>query len=70
MCSASDQTVVVYLSSMGVDGSARYLGLSGGVAEVNSEGVVTPAGTMKPGNCAGRTIQELREAGQALEFAN
>ncbi|PSL14526.1 hypothetical protein [Shimia abyssi] len=70
MCSVSEQTFVVYLSRIEPDGSAQYSGLNGGVAKVNSDGVVEPAETMKQGDCAGRTIQELREAGQVLDFAN
>ena len=69
LCSVSDQTVIVYLSRFNADGSAQYSSLSGGAVVVNSEGVVEPAATMNPGSCAGRTVQELREAGETREFA-
>lgn len=69
-CSRSELTFVVYLSRIEADGSAQYNGVSGGVAIVNSEGVVEPAESMKKGNCAGRTMQELREAGQTRDFAS
>ncbi|WP_299355226.1 hypothetical protein [uncultured Shimia sp.] len=68
MCAVSDQTYVVYLSKIESDGSALYAGIHGGVALVGADGKIKPTDTMNAGDCADRTIQELREAGKTRDF--
>ncbi len=68
-CTVSDSTFVLYLTKLDSDGSALYAGVSGGAVTASKDGLVEPVATMNPGDCAGRTIDELRKAGKARDFA-
>ena len=68
LCSVGDILFVGYLARINADGSAIYMTPAGGHAMVSSEGVLEhPDGAQ--GDCAGRTIDELRTAGLTREFA-
>ena len=68
ICVVSGRSFLGYLASVEADGTARYLGLDGGVAFVDAEGRFQPTTTMKAGDCAERTIDDLRSSGKTLEF--
>ncbi|MEM8631929.1 MAG: hypothetical protein AAGF74_11880 [Pseudomonadota bacterium] len=70
ICDVGGRMVLGYLANIEADGSARYMGLSEGVAVVSKDGTVQPSDTMNTGDCKDRTIKELREAGKTREFAN
>ena len=69
ICKLGDRLNFAYLALIEPDGSAHYMGLSSGVAIVASDGTVRPSSTMNAGDCNGRTLEELGEAGRTRSFA-
>lgn len=69
VCTLSDKDNLAYLASVDEDGTATYMGLAGGAAEVSPGSTIVPSSTMNVGDCEGRTLQELRDAGKTLEFS-
>lgn len=70
VCSNDQGLIIIgHLSIIHNDGSAVYR--SGDiVGAVDPTGVVLHADRMQATNCDGKTINELREAGQAIDFKN
>ena len=65
ICTKDSVTVVGYLARVNSDGSAVYMTLSNIIVEVSAAGVV---GNRSDGTCAGKSLDELRDSGQAIEF--
>jgi hypothetical protein len=66
MCEGGGIQQVFYLSRIGQDGVAVYLGAAGQAGTITLDG--TPkrvGGGGIPTNCAGKTLEQLRSAGQA-----
>jgi hypothetical protein len=72
MCYFSEnQTWLVgYLYRVKKDGDAIYLGAGGRLsARVNAKGVVVaPTNRLASSECSGKTLEELRSNGQAIDF--
>jgi hypothetical protein len=68
ICTVSGRSFIGYLASVDADGTARYIALDGGVALVVAEGRFQPTVTMKAGDCAKRTVEDLRDSGKTIEF--
>lgn len=69
LCTVSGKQHYAYLSVTEVDGTARYMTLSGAFAELDPDGVVRRPQHSPAGDCAGRTVSDLRSSGQTREFA-
>ena len=67
ICTKDSVTVVGYLARINADGSAVYMTPSNIVVEVSSDGIVD---NRADGTCAGKSLDELRDSGQARDFAN
>ena len=67
ICTKDSVTVVGYLARINADGSAVYMTPSNIVVEVSSDGTVD---RRADGTCAGKSLDELRNSGQARDFAN
>ena len=67
ICAKDGVTVVGYLTRINADGSAVYMSPSGILVEVSAEGVVD---NRAGGTCSGKSLAELRDSGQAREFAD
>jgi hypothetical protein len=66
MCEAGGIQQVFYLSRIGQDGVAVYLGAAGQAGTITLDGTPKRVGGGDiPTNCAGKTLEELRAAGQA-----
>ena len=63
------ELVVGYLSMVRVDGTAIYRA-GDIVAVVSADGRVEPSHLRREGDCVGKTIDELRAAGQTIEMSN
>ncbi len=57
-----------YLDRIAADGTATYKTPSGQVVMAGADGVVSRGGQAVEGACAGKTLEELRAAGQAFSF--
>ena len=57
-----------YLDRIAADGTATYMTPSGRVVMAGADGIVSRAGQAVEGACAGKTLEELRAAGQAFSF--
>lgn len=66
ICAKDSVTVVGYLARVNSDGSAVYMSSSNIIVEVSAAGVV---GNRSGGTCAGKSLDELRDSGQAREFS-
>ena len=69
VCSIADKQNFAYLTTIEADGTARYMTMTGSFAEVSPDQVVMRTQNQAAGDCAGKTIDELRSAGQTREFA-
>lgn len=69
VCSVSGKQNFAYLSAIEADGTARYMTLTGAFAEVGPDNLVKRAQSQAAGDCAGKTIDQLRGSGQTREFA-
>ncbi len=59
----------LYLDRITADGTATYMTPSGQFANIAAGGVVSRGGQAAvEGNCTGKTLEELRAAGQAFSF--
>ena len=65
-CGKEGVTVVGYLARVNADGSAIYMSPSDILVEVSAKGVVD---NRSGGTCSGKTLAELRDNGQARDFA-
>ena len=66
-CEVSGVVRAFYLSRIGEDGVAVYISPDSSAGTVTINGVAKPAlGGEGPGNCSGKTLQELKSAGQAF----
>ncbi len=68
VCSIGDKQNFAYLATIEADGTARYMTMTGSFAEVSPDKVVMRKQNQAAGDCAGKTIDELRSAGQTREF--
>lgn len=68
LCTLGDKTLVGYLSEIRKDGSTLYVTAAGQIATVDSSGLVSRGSSGVAGSCSGRTIDQLRESGQALDW--
>ena len=59
-----------YLDRIDADGTAIYMTPGGKCATVSEGGVVTRQGQAVEGSCAGKTLEDLRAAGQARSFGD
>ncbi len=69
VCSVAGKQNYVYLSAVESDGSVRYMTLVGAYVTFRPDGVAERPNQQGAGDCAGKTIEELRAAGQTREFA-
>ena len=69
ICGKSGIRYFAYLDRIGSDGVATYITPSGQSATI-SEGRVVRSKGAAAGSCAGKTIDELREAGQTRSFGD
>ena len=68
LCSVQDTLSVVYLTRVNADGSAIYLATPSDFVTVTPEGVVEHRNAAQS-DCTGRTVEQLRTAGQTRAFA-
>jgi hypothetical protein len=66
ICAKGEVTVIGYLTRIDADGSAVYMTLNSVFVTVSPDGTV---GDRSAGTCSGKTLAELRAAGQTREFA-
>jgi hypothetical protein len=57
-----------YLSKLGPEGNALYITPDRLVGSISAKGVAKRLSGGKAGNCAGKTLEELRSAGQAFDL--
>lgn len=70
ICESSGIPHVFYLSKLQKDGVAVYLRPDGVVGMITLTGTATVVGgDEERGSCGGKTLEEIREAGQTVEFA-
>ena len=69
VCSVAGKQNFAYLSAIEADGSAQYMSLTGAFATFDPEGQLNRPNQQAVGDCAGKSIQDLRDAGQTREFA-
>ena len=60
-------SIVAYLAGFKTDGSALYRSLGNLAATVDANGMVETSVDRAEGDCAGKTIDELRASGQTIE---
>ncbi|MBT3143409.1 hypothetical protein DS909_03205 [Phaeobacter gallaeciensis] len=65
ICTKADTTVVGYLTKISPDGTTLYMAPNGNFVEFTPDGQVQDRAG---GSCSGKSLTELREAGQAIEF--
>jgi hypothetical protein len=68
-CEESGITHAFYFSRLGQDGVAVYLTPDQMAGVITIDGTARRVGGEKPGNCAGKTLEELREQGQSFQPA-
>ena len=68
LCTFGDKTLVGYLSEIRKDGSTLYVTTAGQIATVDPSGLVSRGSSGVEGSCSGKTIEQLRENRQALEW--
>ena len=68
VCSVAGKQHFAYLDVIEADGTARYITHAGSFAEIGVDGKVTRPGHLAVGDCADKTLTELREAGQTRDF--
>ena len=68
VCELKGAQHFLYLDKIAADGTATYMTPSGLFANVAADGVVSRGGQAVEGACAGRTLEELRAAGQTFSF--
>jgi hypothetical protein len=69
ICEFSDVPHVFYLSKLQKDGVAVYLRPDGIVGMITLTGTASVVGGDEGGSCGGKTLEEMRAAGQTVEFA-
>jgi len=57
-----------YFSQLGADGQVIYLRPDSQGAYITASGLTEPVKGDRPGNCADKTLKDLREAGQAFDL--
>ena len=69
ICNVGNGTQVIgYLSRVRKDGTAIYRA-GDIVAVIDADGIVEHSHLRQEGDCAGKSVEELRAAGQTVEFA-
>ena len=68
LCTFGDKTLVGYLSEIRKDGSTLYVTTTGQIAMVDPSGLVSRGSSGVEGSCSGRSIEQLRESRQALDW--
>ena len=68
ICEYSGISHVFYLSKLGGDEVAVYMRPDGVTGMLSLTGPASVVGGEEGGSCGGKTIQELRSAGQTVEF--
>ena len=57
-----------YLSKIGPGGVAVYITPDRRAGTISIRGKAEPVGGVRPGNCSGKTLEQLRSAGQAYDL--
>lgn len=71
ICEFSEISHVFYLSKLQKDGVAVYVRPDGVIGMISLTGTASVVGGEgERGSCGGKTIEELRSAGQTVEFNN
>ncbi len=70
ICGLNGVKHFAYLDRIDADGTAIYMTPSGKFATVSEGGVVTRGGQAVLGSCAGKTLEDLRTAGQTRSFGD
>ncbi len=68
VCEIKGERPFAYLDRIAADGTATYMTPSRQFLEAAADGVVSRPGQAAAGNCAGKTLEELRAAGQTFSF--
>ncbi len=68
VCEIKGERPFAYLDRIAADGTATYMTPSGQVVLAGADGVVSRGGQAVEGPCVGKTLEELRAAGQAFSF--
>lgn len=68
ICEFRGVTYFGYLDRIDAEGVATYMTPSGLFATFSADGVFTRTGSDVKDNCAGKTLEELRTAGQTLSI--
>jgi hypothetical protein len=68
ICELKGIRYFAYLDRIDAEGAATYMTPSGLFAMVSIDGSVVRGGQAAKGSCAGKTLDELRAAGQTLSF--
>ena len=66
VCELKGARHFAYLDRIAADGTATYMTPSGQFATVPTDGVFSRGGQADAGSCAGKTLEQLRAAGQTL----
>ncbi len=69
ICELNGVRHFAYLDRIDADGAATYMTPSGKFATVSKGGVVTRGQAVR-GSCAGKSLEELRAAGQTRSFGD
>ena len=67
-CSYADIDHAFYLSKVGADDVAIYISPDRHAGMITIHGTAERIGGDQPGNCAGKTLEQLRSAGQAFDL--
>ncbi len=70
ICGMNGVRNFAYLDRIDADGTAIYMTPSGKFATVTEGGVVTRGGQAVLGSCSGKTLEDLRAAGQTISFGD
>jgi hypothetical protein len=68
ICKNNGVSHFAYLNRIDAEGTATYMTPNGQFATVSAGGVIARAGVPVEGSCAGKTLEELRTAGQTLSI--
>ncbi|WP_244621589.1 hypothetical protein [Neomesorhizobium albiziae] len=67
-CELSGVVHIYYLSKIGPDGAAVYMSPDNRAGTITITGKATPVGGEWSGSCSGKTLEQLRTAGQAYDL--
>ncbi|QRM56937.1 hypothetical protein F3Y30_14330 [Sinorhizobium sp. BG8] len=67
-CKNKETNLVFYLSKVADSGTATYVASDGIAGTITLDGKAKAIGDEGGGSCVGKTLQELRTSGQALDI--